>query len=773
MKTRICFFLFSMLPLLAGCDEADISTLDDPTSLLEDRANQEAFKVDEPTYSPDYKTFTIKARQLRDIGPFSLEDTSQVRYEVKERVNGVIKKKRRTPKLVKFENTKAEMLSKNGTQMLVLVDQTLPQKELDAIQRHVYEIRTVFNRGNLFLAFMEGDSVSKTVPATDYVMDNYFTHSAGKDYVLLYRSMLKKKQEMCNRQGYFAAGQHFFMLTISDDMMYMSDNDQPLDPEHYSLEEQMVKADDGTAGDFFASYVSYNRYQQGNDAHDTSVLDYFCTHHAGMVTHEFNWMALEGKLLSALKFADIPSYVLYFVNPDMKVYDGSFYELTADFNKAHGDSLIASMSTTVKLGHFYKPIIVHGHGILVVLLQGLIVGLVIFFLVWLLFQFFVPYVSYRYFLRRYVVRYTGSNMSYDKQLVQQSCYLCKAPFVTGDEIVVKCAHTMHKSCWDENDHHCPEYSDRCKHGSHYYNRHDVFDKHNASFYMRWVLMAILSATLAWMFFVVAVHVIGRVELITISPLTFFGFFCSFFLTYGIAALAMRLRNIRRHSASLLWRSLAAALGSFVVFLAVSMSVSLFDAERVGFFFDWISWTISAFIIAFCATWHTRVVLRQSLILPSILLGVLSMYVWWLLFVDTIIDIRVLQLFSFIFFSVGLAVCIARTAPRSERYFLKVQGAVKEMDVALYKWFRNDPDRVVTLGKSVDCSLQLSWDYNGNVAPVHAKLTITDGIVCLTALEDGVYYKGKQMDVDQREVLYHGDRFTIGNTNFTYVEKDFS
>ena len=55
------------------------------------------------------------------------------------------------------------------------------------------------------------------------------------------------------------------------------------------------------------------------------------------------------------------------------------------------------------------------------------------------------------------------------------------PFETGEKIVVKCGHTMHKTCWDENEYHCPEYSDRCEHGTHYYNRQNLTDSRNASF----------------------------------------------------------------------------------------------------------------------------------------------------------------------------------------------------------------------------------------------------------------------------------------------------
>ena len=95
--------------------------------------------------------------------------------------------------------------------------------------------------------------------------------------------------------------------------------------------------------------------------------------------------------------------------------------------------------------------------------------------------------------------------------------------------------------------------------------------------------------------------------------------------------------------------------------------------------------------------------------------------------------------------------------------------MKGMDIALYKWFRNNTDGVVTLGKSVDCSLQLSWDIQSNIAPVQAEIRMEKGLPYLVALEPGVMQNGRPVPVDKRIRLYHGRSFTIGQTTFTYWE----
>ena len=93
-----------------------------------------------------------------------------------------------------------------------------------------------------------------------------------------------------------------------------------------------------------------------------------------------------------------------------------------------------------------------------------------------------------------------------------------------------------------------------------------------------------------------------------------------------------------------------------------------------------------------------------------------------------------------------------------------------MEVALYKWMNAQViNRRVTIGKSVDCNLQMSWDINSQIAPIHAELVSSRGNIYLVACEEGVICKGKQVNVDKRIRLYHGDSFSIGQTTFTYVE----
>ena len=769
MKKMYRYILTVLATLcLAGCDDLfpsmdDFSELDSEGIGIPSQQKPN-MKVDTIVFSQNYKTFDIATKILRDIGPYLLEDSSRVKVHVSEKTNGIERTKRSTPILTRIENTEGLAIDKHDIRMLALVDLTLPQPVLNDIRKKIINAKSLFINDNLYVAFMDGQKVSESMPTSPYVMDNYFKHSS-EEYVYLYRSMLQKKYEMINGQKPWENCNKLVLLTFSDGMLYADDSDEPIDPDHYLFEEEMVKEDSSIQDKFLAFYANCNKNDMEIDDHSNNVLWLFCSKNGGNYMEQFNLIELEDKTFKAFNIKS-PSNIFHFINPNFKVYRGGKNKLTVDFLDAKTDSIFASFTADIVKGSIYAPIIVNGLSLPVVLIQGIVLCFFCMLVVWLVMQLLVPYIRYRIFLKKHVTDYTGNNMSWENQPVKESCYYCKAPFEIGEKIVVKCEHTMHKSCWDENGHHCPEYSDHCKNGSHYYNSKNIYDTHNASFYLVWIMMAFMAALESWICFTLFASLNGRIDL-----LPSFGLTTAFFLTLSISTLAISMRNLKHAMMNILLKSVVASIGSFILFYLTNSITDSFGLSEYNTFFTWIPWTLMGYLIALCSTYGTRIPLRKSLIGLSAIIGFLSMYVWSAIFFDSEVDFRVLLLFSFLIFSVGLMLCIAYAAPRSDRYFLKVEGAVKTMDVALYKWFRNNPGRVVTIGKSVDCSLQLSWDLKGYVAPIHAEIHMEDECLYLIAREKGVYIDGKAVNVDKKEWLYHGKMFTIGNTSFTYIEKD--
>lgn len=786
-----------ILPVLAvlglsACESGMLSRLgvDSPADLFESVAGeaggssesrQEKMVVNNVEFAPDHKTFSVWTGVVSDIGPYALTDTSVVRIEVEEYADGVKSLRRVQPRLVQALNTEGDQIKDMGVKVLVLVDLSLSQAQIDAQRDAIIEMLTAFNQDNLYVAFMSGVSVTQTRAASDYILKQYFKNWSPQKY--LYRSIIEKAREMTERGGPWEDARELKLVVFSDGKVY-DDNDEPMDPNHFKLESQM-RSDFAAGTSLNIYYVNFGRGgDSGDDSDATNVLTSLCESTGGAYLPKFSWTLLENTMLGS-DGKTFASNRFDFVNPDGKVYRGDVNQLKLKFYSVKEDKLIASATANIREGTLFRPIIVNGATLGEVIFEGLSIGLLILLAVYIICQFIVPYIRYRLFLKKYVVRHTGGNMVIGDVAVGQTCYLCKAPFVKGDEVVVKCEHTMHKSCWDENEYHCPEYGRHCKHGSHFYDKEHLFDKRNASFYMNWLLMAVAASICAWIAVSVWSHFAVKHILEFMVPedqlsaakysthlnqLPSYGFMIGFFLTFGISWLAIRRKQLLSYL-GILCRALIAAVGSAILFLLTSVACITLRIEAVGIFINLLPWVLSSFLIAWIGTYGTRIRLKKTVILVAVGLSLVSMYLWSSIYMLISVDFRVLLLYSYMIYAIGMALAIASAAPKSEHYFLHVQGAVKSMDIALYKWFRANPNAVVSIGKSVDCSLQLNWDLQSDVAPVHAEITMKKGVLRLTAIEDGVTVFGKALAVDKSVKLFHGIHFQIGKTTFTYLEKD--
>ena len=791
-----------LLVCLTGCD--DISpdedvNIDDifSTDRTDDEQQEtDAMKVIGVKFTPGYKQFTLQTGILRDLGPYSLTDTSQVTIKSTETIIGRLNHTASRPVLVQVRNTEADEAAKKRIKILALVDLAQPQYVIDEERNAVTEIRSVFNRDNLFVAFMYGMNVTETMEATDYVLNNYFK-SQPDQFKYLYRSLLLKKKEMTDRTGIWADAKKLELVVFSDEKVY-GDNDKPIDPQHFELQSTLVR-DTLTSDSLSISSVCF-KPKGGvlDDDEAKSIMKVVCKNSGGLYQDHFNWTKLKENLIPQDGQIFLANEFI-FENPDGKVYRGDPHVMRVEIYAKDTEKMIGSATSSIYLGTSYNPVIVNGGNKVWMFLQGIVTGLLIMLFVYLVFQLLVPYIQYKLFERKYVLKYMPGNMSIGKVLITESCYYCKGRFQAGDTIVAKCEHVMHKSCWDENDHHCPEYGRRCQDGSHYYNDKNLFDPKNASFYMKWILTSIAAAICAWFVYMVYVTdydahtqqfvakmmapkigmgMMGELAMFNsesdyMDYFPAFGLITGFFYTLALSALAVRRMEFKRRLLDVFLRAVVVGIGSYLVFLLFrNISYAFSFVGALSAILDCIPWALTAIMIVFASTVGTRIHLKKYVMIIATALGVLSMYLWSFFFRDiTQMDIRVLLLFSSIVFAVGLAVSIAELAPRSEHYFLNVKGAVKEMDVALFKWFMNNPDEVVTIGKSIDCSLQLSWDIKGQVAPVHAELRkISDG-VRLTAVESGMKVGESPLPPGRSIWLYHNTQFSIGDTTFTYVERD--
>ena len=220
-------------------------------------------------------------------------------------------------------------------------------------------------------------------------------------------------------------------------------------------------------------------------------------------------------------------------------------------------------------------------------------------------------------------------------------------------------------------------------------------------------------------------------------------------------------------------SKVAGICGYLSFLIGSIVSIVLMIENNSLFIDWTPWMLTGFFIAFIISFQTDIKRKRALIgaFISIIFGLSSMYVW-----DNsqnaLVDTRDDMLLSYMIYCVGFAISIAITFPKSEYYFLRVEGPIKAMDIAIYKWinaiFHN---RQFTIGKSINCDLQITWDLQSDIAPEIAEVKMKGGHLYLIALEEGVFTRKKEMKPNEKIRLYHGTHFRIGQTKFTYIERD--
>ena len=796
-------FTFHFSLLVTSCDEQVPPDIDDILTTDDQQAENagDALQITNIEFSDDYKVMELSSRLLHDVGGQDLTDSTKVEAKVEQHIKRLINQlgKEKQPVLTKVANSSRDLFKKLDIKLIVLVDLSLPQQQVDAERKAVKEIRALFGEQSLFIAFMQDDDVSETYEATDYIIDNYFVHQ-DPSTIYLYRSVLTKLSELEDRNTTIGKAARKVMVILSGGKTYAGD--QPVDPMHFELQQLLnnkAKDDNGLLQAYYANFaagVSGGEEELiglSDNAGDNNVLQYFCKALGGLYQPTFNWQEMEEDILKDYHI-DLSNYKITVEQPDRKVFRGDLHVLEISFYDKQSGDLIAKGQTEFSLGSVYIPVIVRDGSMFEFVITGILFTLCLLLLVWLILQFLEPYIRYRIFKRKYVITYTGNQMSYQGQPVSESCYLCKSPFIQGDEIVVKCKHTMHQECWDDNEYHCPEHGRHCKEGSHYYNQHHLLDSQNAPFYMKWALVGIVAGFTAWCVFVSHDHPLSSsfIEHMRsmlnrdpgtdgsgafgygsgLSDLPAFGQAVGFLLTFFLSNFTVRHRQWYYRFGEIILRGLIAAVVGCLLCMLGSFISILLHFDYSTFLTEWIPWALLSGFIMISVTVKTRTPIRRSFVIASCLIAVLSMFMWAFVYYNSLLDYRLSLLIGFIIYSVAIALCIAYVSPRSERFFLHIEGAVKEMDIALYKWYKVSPSQVITLGKSVDCDIQLSWDVNGCVAPVHAEIRRRRQSLRLKALEEGVTMRdGKPLPVGKEVWLYHGRAFTIGHTTFTYIEKD--
>ena len=786
------FFILWLLPLYSSCDlGVENNLLIDDDDELEERE----IEFSEPVLSEDGRSVVVKARVNGDVGEYDLANPVQLTSTVSEIFSFTRKVgEAHTIQLSEVKNLSKDYIQSHNVKALVLSDLTMSSFAIDQQRRAIRTMRNQFGN-NLYVSFLTEDAISETMLATDYVLDHYCIASdLDALNTPIYRAISTKLDEVNDTTSILNQCDLFALFVFTDGIVWSGD--MPVDFDHFNIKRHISdllpnKLPSGENLCDFFSVVYFDDETRFRE--DDAYLELLAQNSGGVALDTFNWNTILSALWKKLN-VDYFDYELSFVNPETKSLRGWGYQVNVSFSSKDTD--ICQGSFIYNIGTTYSPVIIGGNSKTFLFFQSLLYLSLVLILAYLIMQLLIPYVRYRIFRYMYMPLYTGKDMTWRGHLVGETCYLCKGAFHEGDRIVARCEHTMHHDCWIENEYHCPEFGHSCKTGSHYYDRKNLFSSRNAVIYQPWILISILGGFIVWVLSIYTplfadlshstfsdwVETLGssHIHKNLATTIMFESLFYSmppialvftFILTALISSLTVRESTWYYTTLFIISRSLLSAFICYILIVFACLVDGIIQDTTISSFIFIFKWALIWGSIMFSVIWHTRIRPRRNWLYASIITFLVGTFIWRFFYMSGL-DNRLTLLIAYLIMCIGIGIGVATSLPRSERYVLHVSGAIKEMDIALFNWFKANPHEVVTIGKSVFTTLHMTWDISNTIAPIEANIHYDNGTLKLFPVRDNILKSnGKPFKVGRGYVLKHGLTFVIGKTTFTFIELD--
>lgn len=807
---RISLLIFSLLLLMTSCEELT-------QNKLFERHSDNGMAITSVEFKDNNRKIIVMANSQSDMGGLAPDDSTQVRVRVNEMNSRFIPTiNYYQPTLDSVIDVGVEEIKETGLVMTVLVDLTQTSALINTQREIVKYVYSAFCRDNLMLAFMlPHGEVTSPLKATPYVINNYIVSGSpllnvsdteGTDTLAnrayLYRSLYETLQAIvAPKDSILERAPLRSLMVLTDGVIYDDITNMPLDPDHFNVQEKLIRLSRNLGSNITVSSVFLTNLSQDDTGNmDNNLIHMVCLNSGGCCYSKFDWNKMETELLDHFGL-DISEYKFVLSNPEKKLYFGNTRYMQISLYAAATDSLLAMSSEPFHVGRLFHPAYV---GDVLpwasLTMRGVFLALILILVLYLILQFIVPYVNYLLFRKKNVITYTGNNMSVNGIIVPQNCYLCKAPFKAGDKIVAACEHVMHEECWHENGDHCPEYGAHCTTGSHFYDRHNLFNPRNATFYLKWILLAQIPIIISWVYGIVfyqgILHNIIYAAFKTIPAyaeemgymntpnFSITNYICSWelglpLLTHTLAPLLTLIfatittwhYRLGIRVLYIVLRALAVYVITFVVAVIETMTLLYLNIYDGSFIADWLPLATLIFSVCWFSTVGTRLKVPvmhifKCSIVAALLLAVASQFMLGMQVCNDALYLIIIA----ILFSIIIIGIIAQDMPSGIHKMLHVTGPVKEMDIALYKWLRQSPDAVVTIGRSIDCSLQLSWDIQSDIAPIQARIYMKGDQPLVEKLDGSVLYNGEELRQNKPCALYHGDMIQIGLTQLRFLEK---
>ena len=679
----------------------------------------------------------------------------------------------------------------------LLVDRSIHSDEMEKIRDAVNHFVKVLPEHTVYISFFDdqlGDSKEITSENFD-VFQKEFTVTGNNK--IIFDAALKKFQELCGENGF--TSDSTFIKKIRNEavkkyLVLLTDgrvdaNNQKTADNIQRFSEYVQKLDNNSEN---KNHIEIHaiRYGDKNDDVD-NTLSYLCVDIRNKDVKGGLYIAVPDEFIEKLKVSDksFPDYELAMTNPEGKIYYGQRQELGL---MIHANAKAAYGQTKYAIGSLLQPVKTGAGGLVGRLVPELLFGIILLGITFLILQIIIPFIRFKIenFDKKQVRKY-----SFENDTILQ-CHYCKDEIRDGDEIVTKCRHIVHKHCWKENGYKCADYPENCKEGKQYFfDMKKPFNKENQPYFTMWALYGMAGGLLSWLIYQLLTYFIpypfesltkkllsafypGNIEnpvsylqsvfYLKIGSLLLAGLLLGFILALLFSCFRKYKRKKHDSTIWILLKSISGALSGFLVFLIGAILILSVKADSTNVWIEWIPWIIFGCLLGIC------LLLRTATVWKHILLGgLISGFVCFIVLLTGKWFGIYSVLLGFMLFGAGMGISFISSRRTIHKYFIKFKGN-KESKVAIYKWMSVAGGSMeVTVGKSENCTISMSWDVNPSIQDVHIKLYIDkkDKVPCLKVLADNMIYNGKIAKKNDEFLLKQGVKFKIGNTEFQYIENN--
>ena len=676
--------------------------------------------------------------------------------------------------------------------VMLLIDKNIHSEEMESVRQAVSNFVEVLPENSVYISFFDQQLRASKLITSDNFEDFQKEFSVSKNNKFLFDVALKKFQELCGEKGQTTDPQLIERIENKDVKKYLVlltdgriDENNIMTAINIQKFSDYVQAwDDNEAN---TNRVEIHAIRYGDAKADVDqTLSYFCVDLRNANVKGGLYIADPDAFISKLIITDkiFPDYELTITNPKGETCYGAAKNMQIRIN-ANGK--IANGQTQYAIGTLMKPVKSEYNNHWQQLWVGALIAIILlgitFFVLYILIPLLKVYMTN--FDKKYVRYY-----SFDRDCIQQ-CHYCKNELRDGDEIVVKCKHTVHKHCWEENGCKCADYGENCKEGKQFFfNPKKLLHKDNRLFYADFALWGMLGGLISWILY----HLITfwfpyPFETLTASlmanfypdcPIVFMhhtlmlktggillaGLLLGFILTF-IILYHNKYREKHFSIIRVILKSMLGAITGWVAFLLGVFLVFCSKAEVNIALVEWVCWAIAGCVWGWCLSLRSNVVTLHTMA-GGVIAGLIGFIV---LFLGKIFGVFTVM-FSFMLLGATLSVVFIYTRHIVHKYYLKFQQGNEQVTVAIYKWMNTaGGSRDVSIGKSKECTICMYWDSHSSIRDVNVSLYIDkkDKTPILKVMDNYITYNGTNAKMNDEFVLKNGAKFMIGNTEFKYVE----